>query len=270
MSTETVSWQEQLAHDPWFPWSFFALIYALSVPFWVLDAEVGVQLLPGLPISSLMILSTLVAACWFAYRRGRWHAVYTLLARSVDVRRVPSPRWYLPSFLLMPAILAVSYGFMRLMGMQLPAPQITWSSAPALLVMFLVAAACEELAWSATALEPVQLRWGRLRAALLIGAVWSVWHAVPFMQSGHASAWIIGQMLFLVVFRGVLVWLYDNAGKATATAIICHASYNVAWQLFPNSGSGYNPWVATVFTIGTLAALVLWTRLPGGSRQSSR
>jgi hypothetical protein len=54
--------------DPWFPWSFFGLIFVLSVPLWALDSMVGIELMPGLPLSSLMILSTAVAAFIVAYR----------------------------------------------------------------------------------------------------------------------------------------------------------------------------------------------------------
>lgn len=253
----------------WFPWSFFALIFALSAPLWLLDAFAEIELMPGLPLSALMVFSAAAAACIFAYRHGGPGAVRSLLARCVDFRRIPSPVWYVAAVLLMPGVLAASYVVMRLAGMPLPDPQIPWSAAPALLLLFLVAAACEELAWSATALEPLQWRWGALRAALVIGIVGALWHVIPFVQAGNTATWIAGQMLFTVVFRGVIVWLYNHAGGSVFAAIVCHATYNLAWQLFPNRGSGYNPWVTGVVTAVVLAVLVLASRVDITDRQGS-
>jgi uncharacterized protein len=97
-----------------------------------------------------------------------------------------------------------------------------------------------------------------LRAALVIGVVWALWHVIPFAQAHPSAIWVLGQCLFTVAFRVVLVWLYNNAGRSTFATIVCHATYNVAWQLFPNQGSGYNPWIVAAITgfVGIVVTLV--------------
>ena len=66
----------------------------------------------------------------------------------------------------------------------------------------------------------------------------------------HGARWILGQCLCTVALRVVLSWIYANAGPGILVVALCQASSNVAWSLFPNHGSHFDPAVA-----GVLAAL---------------
>ena len=241
-----------------FPWDLFATIFALSAPLWVLASHYQFELMPGLPISALMFLVCPVVAMGFAWRINGPREVLRVLLRSFDFVDPPSRIWYAFALLLMPCVLAMTYFVMRFFSMPLPEPQISLGSVPLLLVLFLIAATAEELAWSGSVLDPLQSRWGTLRASLFIGAVSAIWHVVPFAQAGNSATWIAGQCLFTVVFRIVIVEIYNGSGKSVAATSVTHASYNVAWQLFPNRGSGYDPWVTTMVTaVAVTAFLVL-------------
>jgi membrane protease YdiL (CAAX protease family) len=183
-------------------------------------------------------------ACLFAFRIGGRPAVAMLLARAFDARRIRTAGWGVAAASLMPVVLLATDLVLRLGGLPPPIAPLPWSSTPALLLAFLVAAAGEELAWSATVLEPLQVRTGALRAALVVGLAGALWHVVPFVPVRRSASWIFGQCPFTVAFRVVLLWLYANAGRSVFATILFHASYNVAWQLFPDRGSGYDPWVA--------------------------
>jgi membrane protease YdiL (CAAX protease family) len=234
-------------------WWLFLAVFALTVPFWVLGSLTDARLMPGLPLSALMFLCTATVAGAFAYRSSGPAGLRGLLGRVVDFRRTVPWTWHLVSLLLMPGVLLLEYVIMRAAHLPLPLPQVAWGQTPLLMALFFGAAACEELAWSATALEPLQRRYGALVAGLIIGVVWGVWHLIPFAQGNPSALWVLGQFLFTVAFRVVLVWLYNVAGRSLFTAVVCHAAYNVAWQLFPNQGSGYNPWI----TAGLTAAVAL-------------
>jgi len=52
------------------PLKFFLLVFALSIPFWLIGAVTPLQLLPGLPVSSLMAFCPLIAASILVYREG--------------------------------------------------------------------------------------------------------------------------------------------------------------------------------------------------------
>jgi uncharacterized protein len=91
-------------------------VFALSIPFWLIGAVTGLQLLPGLPVSSLMICGPLIAALILVYRENRTAGVTELLKRSFDYKRIRAKVWYAPIVLLMPGVMVLSYGLMRLMG----------------------------------------------------------------------------------------------------------------------------------------------------------
>jgi uncharacterized protein len=230
-------------------------IFAVSLPFWLLGGLTTAQLMPGLPVSALMFLCTFFIACLFAIRTGGRHAVKKLLGRSFDFRRIGSVVWYVPAVLLMPGVLFASYGIMQMADLPMPQPEVPWLLAPVLFLLFFVAAVGEELAWTATILDPLQARVGALPAALIIGIVGALWHVVPFFQVHPSVSWVAGQCLFTVAFRVLLVWLYNNTGRSVFAVVVAHAMYNLAWQLFPNRGSHYNPWI--VAAIAALVALIV-------------
>lgn len=240
---------------PGFPWTFFLAVFAVSLPLWVLGGLTTARLMPGLPASALMFLCTAFLACVYSASTGGTHAVRRLLARSFDFRRIGSAVWLVPTVLLMPGVLLVSYAIMRVAQLPLPDSAVPWTLAPVLFLLFFVAAVGEELAWSATVLDPLQSRLGALPAALIVGLVWAMWHVVPFGQVHPSVSWVSGQCLFTVAFRVVLVWLYNNTGRSVFAVSVSHAMYNVAWQLFPNRGSNYDPWIVAAIT--GLVALVV-------------
>jgi hypothetical protein len=51
------------------PLKFFMLVFALSVPFWLIGVASGIQILPGLPVSSLGAFCPLMAASILVYSR---------------------------------------------------------------------------------------------------------------------------------------------------------------------------------------------------------
>jgi membrane protease YdiL (CAAX protease family) len=240
---------------PGFPWTFFFAVCAVSVPFWILGKLTSARLMPGLPVSALMFICTAFVACLFSASTGGADAVKRLLARSFDFRRIRSAVWFVQSLLLMPSVFLASYAIMRIAQLPMPKPDVPWSLAPVLFLLFFVTAVGEELAWSATVLDPLQSRVGALPAALIIGVVWALWHVVPFAQAHPSAWWVSGQCLFTVAFRVVLVWLYNTNGRSVFAVVVCHAMYNVAWQMFPNRGSTYNPWIVAAIT-GLLALIV--------------
>ena len=116
------------------PLTFFALVFGLSIPFWLLGAATDLQWMPGLSVSVLMAFCPMAAALVLVYRENKAAGLTELMARSLDFKRIKAKRWYVPILLLMPGVSVVVVGLMHWMGMPLPAPQV--SVVPALL-MFL-------------------------------------------------------------------------------------------------------------------------------------
>ncbi|HTO70834.1 MAG TPA: CPBP family intramembrane glutamic endopeptidase [Myxococcota bacterium] len=244
-------------------------LFLLSAPLYVLGSASTARLLPGLPLSALMFLLTATVALWAAWRAGGRIGASALLCRVFDARRANPLTWQLVAIFVMPAVLLVEYLLMLWIRQPLPTPDVGWQRVPLLFGLFFVAAACEELFWSATLLEPLEERLGALSAGLLIGTVWALWHVIPFAQANPSISWVLGQCLFTVGFRVLLVWVYDAAGRSLMAATLCHAAYNTAWQSFPNQGSGYDPWIAAVLTWLVVAVIVtsLGTRFTSAANE---
>jgi membrane protease YdiL (CAAX protease family) len=244
------------------PITFFLLVFGLSVPFWILGAALKTELLPGLPVSSLMVLCPLGAAMILVYRETKINGLSALLKRSIDFNRVKALFWYIPILLLMPFVTVLSYAVMRILQMPLPDPQLPGATVIAMMfLMFILAAWAEELGWTGYAIDPLQARWGTLPASLLLGLVWAVWHVIPFMQVGRSPTWMVWQCLTLVAQRVILVWIYNQDGKSVASAILFHCMINVSWQLFPNNGSHYDPRIYGLVTIFVTTLILVIGRI---------
>jgi membrane protease YdiL (CAAX protease family) len=239
------------------PLAFFVLVFALSIPFWLIGSLTGVELLPGLPVSSLAIVCPLAAALILVSQKSGAAGMIELLKRSFDAGRIGAAAWYAPMILLMPALMALSYGLMRLMGTQVPGPQFALLAPLAMFAMFFVAALGEELGWSGYVIDPLQARWNALGASLLVGVVGAAWHIVLLVQAGRSAEWIAWQALTIVAARVLTVWLYNNTGHSVFAATVLHAMYNVSWQLFPVNGSHYDPRITGLIFAGTAALIVV-------------
>ncbi len=159
----------------------------------------------------------------------------------------------------MPSVMILSYGLMRLMGVQLPTPQFPVLEVLAMFIAFFIAALGEELGWSGYVLDPMQDRWGALQAGILLGLVWAAWHIVPLLQAHRSPAWIAWWCLGTVTMRVLIVWLYNNAGKSVFGAALFHTTINVSWQLFPIHGSHYHPRVTgLIMTVVAAIVTIVW------------
>ena len=237
------------------PLLFILLVFALSVPFWLVGARYRIELLPGLPLAAIMVVCPLLASSILIGREQGSAAVKAHLQRSLDWRRIVARVWYLPILLLCPAVAVFSYAVMRLLGMPVPAPQLSWAAAVVLFVLFLVSALGEESGWSGYLIDPLQERFGAALAGIALGSVWAAWHTVPLLQAGRAPGWIAWWCLGTVSLRILHTWLYNNTGKSVFGAILFHATNNVSWQMFPNSGSHYDPRINGII-VSAIAVLV--------------
>ncbi|MGZ6376133.1 MAG: CPBP family intramembrane glutamic endopeptidase [Ktedonobacterales bacterium] len=243
------------------PWAFFVLVFILSIPFAVLGAfsnlsfpkELGLNI----PISGLMLVCPLIAAVILVYREERLAGVGSLLRRVFDLKRVKHKIWYLPTFLLMPLVMVLLYGVLRLMSLPLPQPQISLQilvEIPILFVAFFIGAIGEEVGWTGYAIDPLQARWTALGGALIVGSVWALWHTVTYIEAHNAPTWTIAQTLATIMLRIFIVWLYNNTGNSLFIAISFHAMVNVSESLF---GPQYNP-VITLAIMAVIATLIVF------------
>jgi hypothetical protein len=225
----------------------------------VLGNVAAQELLPKLPISALAIVCPTLAGIILEYRRAGWTAVFALLSRALDYRRISAPIWFASIFLLMPAIMIASYLVMWAMGWPLPPFELQITRAVILFALFFVSGIAEELGWSGYATDPLQERHGALNAALVIGVVWAVWHVVPLLQAGRVATWIGAWGIGTVGLRVLTVWIYNNTSKSVFAAAVFHAVCNVSWQLFPIAGSAYDARVTgPLEALAAVTVVIVW------------
>lgn len=233
----------------WPVYSYFAAVLVFSGPFWLVGFVADWEPLPRLPVSSLMVIVPgIVAFALVARADGRLRAT-TWLKRALVL---PGPRrglWVVAAVFMPPAILFVSYLGMQIVGCELPEAETNVIGFITLLALFFLPAAFEELGWSCFALAALQQRMSALRASILIGSVWAVWHIVPLLQAGRAVDWIVWWGIATVALRVLITWIFNSTSRTILAAALFHASENAGWQSFPVRGSHYDP---------AVHAIVLW------------
>jgi membrane protease YdiL (CAAX protease family) len=172
------------------PATFFVLVFALAVPFWVLGWATSLQLMPGLPIAGLMFVCPGLAALILAFREGGSARAGALAKRLFDFRRLGSIVWLAPILLLEPLAKTLAFFVLRWSGSRIPVPHIDALPTMMLCVIFFVSASGEELGWSGYATEPLQARWGVVGASLILGAVWAAFHYVALVEAHRSVSWI--------------------------------------------------------------------------------
>ncbi len=238
------------------PLKFFLLVFVISVPFWLVGFLDLPKMLPiNLPISALMFVCPMVAALILVHQENEPNGMKELLKRTFDFKKIKNKIWYAPILLFMPAIMLLSYGIMRLLEVPLPEPYIPFYAIPIAFLAFFIGAIGEEIGWTGYITDPLQERWGALVASVILGTVWAVWHIIPWFQGHPNPEWVIWQSAATVAMRIPIVWLYNNTGKSVFATILFHTTINVSIYIFPNYGSGYDPFIT--FVILAIAATIV-------------
>jgi len=241
------------------PIKFFLLVFAFSILFWLIGSLTSLQILPGLPVSALMIIVPVTVASILIYRESKWPGVVALLKRSFDYKQIRGKIWYIPIFLLTPGVMAASYGVMRWMGTPVPPPQFSFLTALVMFIAFFFAGLGEELGWLGYAFDPMEQRSNALQAGLILGLIGSTWHLAPLLQADRSPTWIAWWYLYSVSLRILTVWIYNNTGKSIFAAAITHSMINLGWQLFPVNGSYFDPRITgLILAFVVVIVTIIW------------
>jgi hypothetical protein len=238
---------------------FFLLLFALSVPFWLLGFLEGQMLPAQLPISAFQAVCPLMAAVILVGVRHGRGGIRELFKRVLCIRQKGFLVWYLLGFLTMPVVMLLAYAVMRMLGRPVPEPDISFTAVLAAFIVFFVAATAEETGWMGYVADPLLKRTSAWMASIILGAVWAIWHVIPYYQAGRSAGWIFWQCVFTVLVRILMVWLYNNSGRQVQVAILFHAMINVTYVHFPVGGSHYDPAIAAMVVAAFVAVvLFLW------------
>ncbi len=88
----------------------------------------------------------------------------------------------------------------------------------------------EEFGWRGFALPRLQARGSALKASVLIGVIWTLWHLpiLPFPRLGLPGLWMMIAFLLEVVALSLLMsWVYNQTGGKILLPVLYHAAYNI-------------------------------------------
>jgi membrane protease YdiL (CAAX protease family) len=243
------------------PLLFFILVYALSIPLWVINVIHPMHIpVDNLPVTDIVATFTpMVAASILVYREEGFGEVKNLLKRAFDYKRITNKAWYIPILFLTPFIYVLTYAIMRLVGLPVPTEWNPPLLTPLLFIAFFFAAAGEELGYTGYVTDPMQARYTALTASIIIGLIHGVWHFPSEISIGQSLGLIIlGGVMLAVSFRILTVWLYNNTGKSVMSAILFHAVTNTGRSIFPGSRSTFELWDGAIgYGLIALAAVIV-------------
>jgi CAAX protease family protein len=110
---------------------------------------------------------------------------------------------------------------------------------PALFTSYLLNPIGEETGWTGFAVPHLQRRFSPWLSAVILGAVWAVWHLPGFFVPSEMGAFNLVNFIFFMLIsifvRMIWIWVANHTKGSGVTAILLHASSNgVSLALIPN------------------------------------
>ncbi len=247
---------------------YFALAFVLAWVFWVPAALSEQGAVGGSPPTALLVVlgtfAPSVAAVLVAARKGG-AGTRALLGQLLRWR--VGPGWYAVALFGPAALMLVAIGLHVALGGAVPDfPEPSrWPLVAVNLVLVLLVGGPlgEELGWRGFALPRLQARHGALRASVVLGVVWALWHlplfAVPGAPQGQVPFLLfVAQAVALSVF---FAWAYNGSAGSLPIVLLLHASVNTwagALRILPEATGSLLPWIlATALACLVAVALVL-------------
>jgi uncharacterized protein len=206
----------------------FALTWTIEIP-WVADQNGVLPFHVPIPLQVLMGWMPGVAAILVTAATGGRAGVRALL-RQMLAWRVRF-HWYVLAILgVVPIVLAAQVLDPLLGGTGLHLSDFSLVLLIGLIAQFVVRVLIsgEELAWRGFALPHMQAHQNALRASLVLGAIWSVWHLPLFFVAGNQRdagfpVFLAGTMAMSIVYTR----LFNGTRGSVLLCMLLHASTNV-------------------------------------------
>jgi membrane protease YdiL (CAAX protease family) len=214
---------------------FFLLAFGGAWLAW-LPIVLGMEGLSVLPVRvplALLFVGTFTGPMLAAFVVSDRTERRDLIARIFRIRMAP---WnYVAALLLAPvSVFAVTVAFA-----EERIPVSHWSLyaigfIPMLVLGSIAGPWGEEPGWRGFALPRLVLRFGSMRASLLLGVIWAAWHFpiaffVPAYRGGVPISMFLPAFVVTVCALSVfMTWLYYSSGCSVLATIMGHAAWNAA------------------------------------------
>lgn len=222
---------------------FFILTFGFSWLVW--SSMIFFQLSENyfLPMLFLGAFGPAVSAITMLFTYGSREERKSFFKRLYDFRRIGIKCLFF-IFLVFPAILIAGYFIYHLFGGSYPALSDYFGGMDTISgflsimgIMLIGGPLSEEPGWRGYALEPLQQKFGAVRASIILGIIWTTWHLPLFFIEGTSQfqkgfgfafwSWAFQLILISLIFTLV----YNRTGKSILAAIFLHLMANMAYPL---------------------------------------
>ncbi|NVM02754.1 MAG: CPBP family intramembrane metalloprotease [Candidatus Helarchaeota archaeon] len=165
-----------------------------------------------------------------------------------------NPVWYIISIFLMPGVTLLTMGISIMLGIPLRSG-LTLTPPPMrnleLLILqfifiFFQAGLGEEIGWRIYATPKLAEKYSKLKAALIIGALWAFWHTPQFLFPGTIQNRVSIEVGFLIAYPVYMLfvtlsailfsWVYFQSDGNAWLPVLLHTTLNTAhWLLLPEA-----------------------------------
>lgn len=264
---------------PKFPWLFLLLAYGLTWIFWIPVAltRQDYQASPILlAVVFLGVFGPGIAGIILTYREQGKEGGGDFWRRVFDFRRI-SLKWYVLILLLFPALHMISIGINYWLGGEPPEFKLIKESMAmpigilAVVVLYLLQSALEELGWRGYMLDRLQAIWNPVKASFVLGVIHALWHLPLFWIVGtNQSRYLSGvEFALFVVFvtSGSFfnTWCYNDNRRSTLAVILLHTVANLSFDTFMLPGTGEYIF-KIVAMVGAMLIAIAWS-LPSWKRK---
>lgn len=183
-----------------------------------------------------------IAGFFFTYIFGGKADVFALIKSLINMRI--SVKCLLIVFLTLPTVSAVSCLIFYLSGGTLPQMQFAPWFIPVAFVYILIfmGPLGEEAGWRGFALKKMLEYSSPLKAALLIGIIWTIWHLPLFFINGTTQnaltsfgiiPAILGYALYTVMISDLMTLIYIMSNGSVFGSILLHTVGNLSLGVVP-------------------------------------
>ena len=168
------------------------------------------------------------------------------------------PVWLFVALLTVPLVSAITIVVQLLLGRQISSGNILERLALGI-IWPLFASVGEEFGWRAFMLPRLQLRFRAMRAALIVGIAWGIWHLPADFIGLRSYGWlfipyfILAGPLLLTAHAIIMTWIY-NSTRNMAFIVLYHFTITSSAILLPTLS--LNP-VENIINVA-ISVVVLW------------
>ena len=224
------------------PFKFFILTFLFSWGFWLPAIalwlnDYGMALY--MPLAVLGQFAPLAAASTLIARRHGRKEIWQFIRQAFDFKA--KPIYFILALLLPLLIQAVAHYLIPLFG--LPVADTLFPEeagnpwllmVPYFFFILILGGGIEEFGWRGYAQQPLQERYGVVKASLLIGVIWGFWHLPLWVFPEAQGAYSFPAFLLMIIGVSlVYAHLYNASGQKLIIALFFHAMWNTASPLFP-------------------------------------